>query len=66
MAAPDDTIVKSVPAGEDAFERKKVLVAKLQIYRRDIDGVGPIFSHVSKELKVGNSLGFQMQKMCCC
>jgi len=55
MAAPDDTIVKSVPAGEDAFERKKALAAKLQIYRRNIDGVGPIFSHISKELKVENA-----------
>lgn len=48
LSAPDDNILKAVPAGEDQTERKKELVGKLQSYRWEIDKVAPIFSHVSK------------------
>merc|ERR1712178_300958 len=53
LTAPDDTIVKAVAAGEDVLERKKALVAKLQVYRRAVDKVAPIFAHVSKEIETG-------------
>lgn len=52
LSAPNYTIVKAVPEGEDVLERKKALISQLDVYRRHIEKVVPIFSHVSKEFEL--------------
>merc|ERR1712164_67222 len=52
MSAKDDVIVKTVAEGEDQMARKKELMASLQVYRRQLAEVVPIFSHISKEFVV--------------
>jgi len=53
VTAPDDNIIKAVPAEVEGVEtsqeeRKKELQGKLQAYRWEIEKVAPVFAHVSK------------------
>merc|ERR1712216_18216 len=52
LSAPDDVTVKSVPDGEEQAERKKALAGALQTYRRELQKMLPIFSHMAKEFGV--------------
>merc|ERR1712146_46065 len=52
FSAPDDVIVKNVAEGEYQIAQKKQLMAALQLYRRQLEDVTPIFSHISKTFEV--------------
>lgn len=58
LSAPDDVIAKAVPDSEepqDTVTKKKELMVSLKTYRRELEKMVPIFSHISKEFEVSSA-----------